>query len=290
MEVDELLGRPVVYRPVLTQLVGGVKASLMLSQAMYWQQKVSLKRPIGCPGSGWWYHTMGDWFNETALTKNEQLSARKLLRGMAFWNERRAGIPARMWFFVDLEVLKKELTEHLLAEVHEISRQQGGQQGGVSKENLLAVEQQSLHTEITTEINPTNEVMGGNISIDNASNPVSETLVDIRKREYLRLACIYSDIRSPAGFSVSKRRQWAASGALPSEDLEQLSEWAGKERRDIQIKKNRQMQDQAQERKDKEEESVAIQCESRNMERASLEVMRSIEFMKSKAKELTDVA
>lgn len=108
MSLADLLTRPIAYHPALARLLGSVPAAVMLSQAIYWQQRVpGGARPHGCPGEGWWWHTIEEWEEETALSRDVQHTARRRLVGMGILHERRAGQPARMWYRVDMEALER---------------------------------------------------------------------------------------------------------------------------------------------------------------------------------------
>jgi len=109
MTLVDLLVRPVAYHPALARILGSVPAAVMLSQAIYWQQRIPKLRPHDCPGKGWWYHTAQEWEEETALSEGMQLTARKVLRNTTFWNEKFAGMPRRLWFRVDFGKLEKIL-------------------------------------------------------------------------------------------------------------------------------------------------------------------------------------
>lgn len=98
----ELLKRPIAFHPVLAGISGSVSAALMLSQALYWARVIEDKQP---ERDGWFYKTQEDWKRETCLSRWEQESARALLRRRDFWDEKRRGQPARLWFHVDLEKL-----------------------------------------------------------------------------------------------------------------------------------------------------------------------------------------
>jgi hypothetical protein len=94
-------------------MLKSVPAAVMLSQAIYWQQRVPKKRPIGCPGPNWWHHSIEEWEDETALTRNQQATARKILCKRPFWYELRRGVPARLWFLIDFNSLENVLTQYL---------------------------------------------------------------------------------------------------------------------------------------------------------------------------------
>lgn len=93
-----LKDKPIAYRPALRNLAGSIGATLMLCQAIYWQDRVPRD-------DGWWWKTAKEWERETGLTASDQRRARSKLRGTPFWHEQLKGVPARMWFRLDMDDL-----------------------------------------------------------------------------------------------------------------------------------------------------------------------------------------
>ena len=101
-----LLGRGVIaFHPRLITLTGSVTSALMLSQSLYWTKV--LGRDKG--RDGWFWKTRTDWQRETALSRHEQDGARARLSALPFWREQRVGMPARLWFNVDLGALARQI-------------------------------------------------------------------------------------------------------------------------------------------------------------------------------------
>lgn len=98
---QDTLDRPIAFHPVFVDLTGSVTAGLLLSQAVYWTKRVT--------SGDWFYKTMKQWEEETRLSRHEQESARKILRQFSFWQEERRGVPAKMYFRVDIAALYTEL-------------------------------------------------------------------------------------------------------------------------------------------------------------------------------------
>jgi hypothetical protein len=95
----------VSYHPDFKRLTRSTNAALMLSRAVYW----SLRTPLG--RNGWFYKTAIEWENETGLSTKEQQKAREVLRAFGFWKEDLKGIPAKLWFRVDLKCLDSVLSK-----------------------------------------------------------------------------------------------------------------------------------------------------------------------------------
>jgi len=100
----QLLDRPIAFHRCFVTLTGSVTAALMLSQAIYWQQRT--KDP-----DGWWYKTRDDWAEETGLSRYEQEGARKKLRKLGVVQEHLRGVPATIWYRVNEERLLEELSK-----------------------------------------------------------------------------------------------------------------------------------------------------------------------------------
>ncbi len=98
-----ILDRPIAFHRCFVSLTGSVNAALMLSQALYWQRRNE--------DGKWWFQTREKWTDETGLTRDEQETARKRLSRLAFWKEELQGIPAKLYFFVDMELLMQLLSD-----------------------------------------------------------------------------------------------------------------------------------------------------------------------------------
>ena len=105
--VKELLKRPVAYHPILAKLTGSVSAAVMLSQGMYWQEISEHD------GKEWFWVTANGWLDQCGLTQNMQDTAREILRKTDFWFERRAGLPAKLYYRIDAEILVSRITGYL---------------------------------------------------------------------------------------------------------------------------------------------------------------------------------
>ena len=99
-----LTDRPIAYHAVLAKAVGSATAGIFLSQLLYWTPRAQDKE-------GWIYKTQSDIHYETALTRREQETARKILRTSGVLQEKRAGVPSRLYFRVDMEGLTSLLGE-----------------------------------------------------------------------------------------------------------------------------------------------------------------------------------
>ncbi len=103
MTSDNLdLLRSIAFKPAYVELTKSINAALFLSQAIYWQRKNTEK---------YFFKTMKEWKIETGLSEWQQEGARKTLRKMRWWKEEKRGMPAKLFFKVDLQELEKALSE-----------------------------------------------------------------------------------------------------------------------------------------------------------------------------------
>jgi hypothetical protein len=103
MSLLDLLDRPIAYHRSVAKAVGSVTAGILMSQAMFWSKRTS--NP-----DGWFYKSQAEWEDETALTRREQETARKTLRSLNLLEEKKEGIPCRLFFKVNLFELEKLLS------------------------------------------------------------------------------------------------------------------------------------------------------------------------------------
>lgn len=92
------LGNPIAYYSTLARIPGGVEDSLFVSQFFYWYDK-------GHNPEAWIYKTQDEISEETGLTRRNQETARKQLRKIGVLEEKRIGIPERLTYRLNLDVL-----------------------------------------------------------------------------------------------------------------------------------------------------------------------------------------
>jgi len=101
--IKQLIDRPIAFNPAFARLTGSINAALMLSQAFYWSQKTS-------DPDGWFWKTQNEWQVETCLQRYEQETARKRLVSLGILEEKKQGIPARLFFRVNMANIVALLT------------------------------------------------------------------------------------------------------------------------------------------------------------------------------------
>ena len=102
LTILDCFDRPIAFHRCFVTLTGSVTAALMLSQAVYWQRRTTHE-------DGWWWKTMEDWAEETGLSRKEQEGARRRLKTVGLLAEARRGVPAKLYYQVDLFTLARRL-------------------------------------------------------------------------------------------------------------------------------------------------------------------------------------
>jgi hypothetical protein len=104
MNILEVLDRPIAFQRAFVRVTGSINAALMLSQAVYWTQRVSLE-------GGWFYTTQAEWEDETGLTRREQDGARKILLALGVLVEEKRGVPRKIFYQVQVDILRQLCTK-----------------------------------------------------------------------------------------------------------------------------------------------------------------------------------
>ena len=85
---------PVSFHRCLVPITGGITAALLLSQAIWTTQELDPE------SNGWFVMSQEEWTEDTGLSRWEQETARRALRSAGFLEERRVGMPAKLWYRV----------------------------------------------------------------------------------------------------------------------------------------------------------------------------------------------
>ena len=94
---------PVSFHRCLVPVTGGVTSALMLSQAIWTTQALEVS------AGGWFLRSQEQWTQETGLSRWEQETARRALRRAGLIEERRLGMPAKLWLRVCPEAVLRAL-------------------------------------------------------------------------------------------------------------------------------------------------------------------------------------
>lgn len=120
MKLQDLLDRPIAYHRIFVPFAG-VSGAVFLSQALYWTKRIPRE-------SEWFYKTREDWQEETGLGRRAQEEARNTLKELGILEEKLTGIPARLFFKINFDVLESVLKMY----------QQGGTEELASKQPQIA--------------------------------------------------------------------------------------------------------------------------------------------------------
>lgn len=96
-----LLDRPIAYHKCFADISGSVVAAVMLSQAVYWTKSLPPER------EGWFYKTQQEWQQETGMTRTEQENARRKLKTIGVLEEKKEGVPCKLYFRINTLSLRK---------------------------------------------------------------------------------------------------------------------------------------------------------------------------------------
>jgi hypothetical protein len=94
--------RTIAYNPDLARALGSVVAALFLGQLLFWYGKG--KKP------GWIYKTEKETHAETGLSRKQQETAIRICKKAGFLETKRAGVPPKRHFKIDMD----KLTDWLL--------------------------------------------------------------------------------------------------------------------------------------------------------------------------------
>lgn len=109
MNLLKLLDRPITFHRCFVDITGSINAALMLSNAVYWTNKLPPER------DGWFHKTKEEWTEETGLTIREQDTARQRLVELQLLETRRAGLPnagcvSVLWLRVNVDAMTAALS------------------------------------------------------------------------------------------------------------------------------------------------------------------------------------
>ena len=109
MSLLKLLDRPITFHRVFVDITGSINAALMLSNAVYWTNRLPNER------EGWFHKTREEWTAETGLTVREQETAQQKLIALGLVETRRGKVDLAlsvtvMWFRVNVEALTAALS------------------------------------------------------------------------------------------------------------------------------------------------------------------------------------
>ena len=90
--------RPIAFHRIFAEITVSVTTGLFLSQLFYWHDK-------GSDPDGWIYKTYVDWKEETTMNRREIDMARKTLKSLKILEEKKEGVPAKLFYRIDMDAL-----------------------------------------------------------------------------------------------------------------------------------------------------------------------------------------
>jgi hypothetical protein len=213
-----LSDRPIAFHPMLARLFGGINEALLFQQLAYWSDKGN--------DPEWIYKTQKDLEEETTLTRTQQETARAKLRKLGAIEEQKRGLPAKLYFRVQWEIVFELLNGQVRGKP--ASKDAGNLQPRM-REGLRLVRGKAADqlagnppaiTEMTTE----------STTRDDLSNDSKETIL-LPREETERIAWYIQDLarefvdQAPLKSSASRAcRLYAQSGKSLEEFLEVLQQ------------------------------------------------------------------
>lgn len=155
IQVSKLFDRPISFHRCLADVAGSVDGGVFLSQAVYWTNRTT-------NSERWFYKTAIEWEEETRIKPDRQKTIRNCLVKIGVLEEKKEGIPCKLFYRINLEKLSElldELTQNNVMESPETSigsepkqasAENPSQQGLPTDSILNSIE----YTESTTVIPP----------------------------------------------------------------------------------------------------------------------------------------
>lgn len=133
--------RPIAVYPVYIDLTGSIAGGLLLSQLLYWLEKVD--REI--------WKTDAEILAETRLTQTEFKNAKKAIEALPFMSVNKRGIPPKTFYAVDWDELGVAIESLISSVTYKIDRRLSTSNRGGNLPNKR-VGNLPRNTEITSEI------------------------------------------------------------------------------------------------------------------------------------------
>jgi hypothetical protein len=111
-----LKGGTVSYQAIFAKSLKNVPAAVFLSQAYFWQENAMYRKADEhreFDGLEYFSKTAVDWYEATGMSDEQQKTARERLVSVGILTEIKAGIPARLWFRIDLNAIVSVVTSFL---------------------------------------------------------------------------------------------------------------------------------------------------------------------------------
>ncbi len=100
--LDAVLSKPIAFHRIFADVAESLAGGLFLSQMYYWSFRTN-------SGDGWFYKTIEEWHKETMTTRRDQEVARKILVKKKILEEKKEGIPCKLYYRLNRENLYQEI-------------------------------------------------------------------------------------------------------------------------------------------------------------------------------------
>lgn len=137
--------RPIAVYPVYIDLTGSIAGGLLLSQLLYWLEKVD--REI--------WKTDAEILAETRLTQTEFKNAKKAIAALPFMSVTKRGVPPKTYYAVDWDGLGIAIESLISSVTYQLNRRLSTSQRGGNLPNVRSVTYDVIHrlpSETSSEI------------------------------------------------------------------------------------------------------------------------------------------
>ena len=183
MNMLDLLDRPIAYHRCFVWLGAGITGAVFLSQALYWTRRTNDQ-------NGWFYKSQAEWEEETGLTRHEQDGARKKLCALGVLEEIRRGVPARLFYRLNMNRLREILVKGkpLKPVRNQDCRNSANWNAENQQARLPQTDEQDCHelaniTENTTEITTETTIDIFNAAEKSASDDQDDAVSDVLPKQ-----------------------------------------------------------------------------------------------------------
>lgn len=164
-QITKLLDRPIAFHRCFVDISGSVDGAVFLSQAIYWTKRTDLEQ--------WFYKTAVEWEEETGIKSDRQKTIRNHLVKLGVLEEKKEGIPCKLFYRINLEKLSQllnELTQNNVTQSPETSIGSEPKQAEAGSPSWHGLPADSIlnnrdYTETTTDIIPPNPQGGENVNV-----------------------------------------------------------------------------------------------------------------------------
>jgi hypothetical protein len=158
----QLSKRQIAYHPAYKKITKSTVASILLSQLMYWWEKMDGRE---------FYKTDAEIEEETAMSNEEIRTAKAKLRKLDFVNIELKGVPCRTFYSIDLDGLIDALSQTELGESPQpVCGNAPSQLGAMPPTNTIDYTTNYSRESDTYELTPSNWIVVANLMAEYVKN------------------------------------------------------------------------------------------------------------------------